>query len=561
MRTPNSFLFLIPLFLLACSKGPEHTATIPKKSDWVAAYDVQAISEKAKLDKASEYRSLQMMQKEMRNVSPEMQKMLKAFLKDPLSLGIDLSQEVYSFHYAKGKDREGKIGVTAAMSDRGKFRENVDKLLKATGAPEKVKIKEDKGRSYMYAEKAVLIWDDSRILFFTSMDHGTKKEAIKKEATRLMGLKGEGSLVNSNKDFQKFMERRKDISNWISFKNMPEEAKEELDEMPGKAGKGLKNTTMHSYLAFKSNSIEFTHFTNNDKWSGEKLDKFVKDGVDKKLMSFLPKKTYMGMATAFNPEAFYEIAKKKGGERMKEAEKEIQKEQGIEPKKVMKSLSGDMIITVNGFDTYQRTYTDFVRKSEDEKKGGGDRMGFGGMKRVKKTKEQVYPKLSLLIKTRTPYIKKQIEKKLLKHDSVRSVGDHYRIDMTDFPMFMGWKENKIMFGTHEKAVKKLYKGGFSPSLADSEMGSLFAGTAGSASMLLDFQEYPKKVREFLTQGMMAPSEKVLKDATSILKRIDAQHYEKNGVKVTLKMEKGEGNSLARILKKLDENSGNFMRAL
>ncbi len=560
MRRPSTLLYLIPFLLFACSKAPQHTNTIPKKADWVAAYDVQAIAEKADLKSSSEYKSLDMIKKEMKNVSPEMQKMLQAFLKDPLSLGIDLSREVYSFHYVKGKEKQGKVGVVAAMSDRGKFRSNVDKLLKATGAPDKMKVKKEGGRSYLSAQRTFLVWDGSRILFLTSMDHGTESKAVKEEATRLMGLKGKSSLVNSNKDFQNFMDGRKDISNWISFKNMPSEVKEEFEEAPGKTEKGLKKTTMHSYLAFEPNSIELTHYTNNEDWSDEKIKKLIKGGLDKELMSYLPKKAYMGFSMAFHPDAVYGIAKEKGGEGIMEAEKEMKQEQGIELKKVMGSLSGDMVATVNGFGTYERTYMDLVRKEESEK-GKGNRMGFSGMKRVEKTESQLYPKFSFLVKTRTPYIKEQIEKKLLKHDSVKAVGDHYRLDMTDFPIFLGWKENKIMVGSHEKAVKKLYSGGFSPSLTDDEMGSLFASSSGSASMLLDLQEYPQKVRDFLTEGRMAPSEKVLTNATSILKRIDAKNFEGNGLKVTLMLKEGDGNSLGRILKKLDDNSGTLMRAL
>lgn len=560
MRTSSSLLGLIPFLLLACSKSPDHTAAIPKESDWVAAYDLQAIAEKAELNKSSEYRSFQMMQEEMKTASPELQKMLQAFLKDPLSLGIDLSQEVYSFHYAKGKKGQGKIGLIAAISDRGKLRSNVDKLLASIG-PAKIKVREEKGRSYLSTDGSFLMWDGSRMLFLTSLENSEEK-AVKAEADRLMGLKGEGSLMNSNKDFQKFMGRRKDISNWISFKKLPEKAKEELAYVPDQAQKGLNNSTMHSYLAFRSNEIEFVHFTNNEKWPAEKLDKFVKEGLDKKLMSFFPKKAYMGFSTAFKPDAVYELVKEKGGKSVKEAEEEMQDEQGIELKKVMKSLSGDLLLAVNGFDSYERTYMDFVQKGQGDKDGsGGNKMGFQNMERVEKTKEQVYPELAFLIKTRTPYIKKQIEKKLLKNDSVEAVGDHYRVGITDFPMFLGWKKNKIMIASHEEAVKKLYDGGFSPSLADSDMGSLFAGSAGSASMLLDLQEYPEKVREWLMEGMMGPSKKAVEDATGMMRRIDMQHYKKTGFKVTFKLKEGEGNSLGRLLQKADDKAGTIMRTL
>jgi hypothetical protein len=523
----------------------------------VAAYDLRAISEKGKLSDPSEYQALKMAKEEMQNQDEAIRKIFESFMEDPLSLGVDLSQELYSFYYSPDED-PGYLGVTGAITDRSALKENLKKMLEAAGVPGEVEPKKKEGRSYLKMGGTILIWDDSRLLFLSPNDRkGSQKEGVEKEAVRLMDAKGKETLVESNEDFQTFMERKKDISNWISVSDLPASVQKELDRVPMEGDSMVKGTTFHSYLAFKPDAVEFTHFTNNPKWEEkDAFQKVLKEGVDKKLLSFLPKETYMGAAVAFDPDAAYKMAQDAGEEDLQEMKKGLEKEQNIDMDKLVSSLSGDILLTVNGFGTYERTYRDFVQK--DDGKGGG----FGSMKAVEKTEEQIFPKTSLLVKTRTDYIHKQIEEKLLAHDSVEKVGDYYRIGMVDFPLYLGWKDDKTVFGSHEGVVQKLYDGGYaSSSMADTEMGSLFAGAGSSASLILDLDRYPDKVRDYLKEGMIGPSKKAFESSVKILERVDAQSFEENGFKVTLKLKEADGNSLNTLLKQLDKNTGTIMRGI
>ncbi len=553
----KNLLYFLPFLLLACSQQTkEHTAIIPKGTAWVAAYDVKAISEKSKLTESGEYKTLQMAEGMVKKQPKEIQELYKSFMKDPLSLGIDLSENVFSFFYPKkGEERRvGNIGVAASMGDRGKFRENLKKLSKGMPGPLELEVKEEKGRAYLYMEGTILIWDDSRLLFLGSGDQKIKEDKIKKEAVGLLEQKKDKSLVHSNEDFQKFMERRKDVSNWVAFENMPEDVQEEWEEIPYQDKELFKGMSLHTYLAFKSNSVELTHYTNNaDSKTFDRFKKALKEGVDQKLMTYLPEKTYMGMGAALDPDQVYKVIQENADQEWEETKEKVKEELRVDPDKIASSLSGDMLMTINGFGTYKRTYTDFVRK-------GGKGGSMGGLERVEKTTDQLYPKGSFLIKTRTPYIKKQLEEKISKFDTLlTSVGDYYRVDSMEIPFYFGWKDDKLMCGTHEEPLKKLYQGGYSSSsLADSEMGSMFASSPSSGSMLLDLDKYPKLVHDYLEESMGPRGKKSMENSMDILKRIDMQSKDKTGVKITLHLTEGKGNSLNRLLKKADENAGKFM---
>lgn len=539
----------------SCAKERDHTSLIPQESGWVAAYDLQAISEKAKLSDPSEYRALQMAKEEMKKQDEAMQKLFESFLADPLSLGVDLSKDLYSFYYRKGEKKEGYMGVIASISDRNAMKKNLKKILESAGVPGEVEPKKKKGRSYMSFGKKVLIWDDSRMLFLSSTAHQQKKETVESEVFRLMDLEKKASLTESNEDFQEFLGRKEDVSNWISAADLPRGLLDEFDRnAPIDKDEVVDGLTFHSYLAFKPSSVEFTHYTNNPDWEEEnKFERVMRGGVDNKLLSYLPKKTYMGGAIAFNPQAAYKMVQESMDGDIERMKKGLKKEQNIDLDKLVASLSGDMILTVNGFGTYERTYMDFVQK-----KGNGGM----SMETVEKKEEQLYPKLSFLINTKKPYIKKQFEKKLAAHDSIEKVGDHYRLGLVDFPVYLGFKDGKALIGSHEGVVKKLYEGGYpSSSLADSEMGSLFAANAVSGSMILDLDRYPKKVHDYMKEGMMKPVRDAFENSVKILERIDAQSMESNGFRVTLKLKESEANSLNTILKQLDKNTGTIMRGI
>lgn len=548
--------FLLPLALLmlvSCSKTPDHKATIPEGTEWVAAYDMRSIAEKGKLTDPSEYRSLSLLQGSMEEEGT-LQKMFESFMQDPLSLGLDLSKDVYTFSYQRSADDPRLLGFTGAVTERSKFKRTVQDLLSEAGVPGNVEPEQKRGRSYLTVENMVLAWDDGRYLFLRTTSGKEGNGEIEGEAERLLGLKKKKTLVEKNDDFKEFLERKKDLSNWVDMGNYKGSFQRSRKAFGIQGDTDMVNgMKFHTYLDFKANELEVSHYTYNDEWENWDTfkDMFRAGGIEKELLSQLPQEEYMGASASFHPDTLYKLGKDIGGEDLPVMEERASIVQGIDLEKLFASLGGDLLVTVNGFGTYERSYT----KLEEKDKSGDN--GQHELEKVKKTEKEVFPRFSVVMSTSDSYLTDRLEDTLLsKWDSVAEREGYYEIQRKSYPLYLGWDKGRLIFGSESEAVKKLGQGGFSPSLADTRTGSLFAGSSYSASMVLDMNEYPENAKSFVSNTVGKALRKKIGNVTDVLDRVNVRSMEEvNGVKMVLKLKEGEGNSLNRILKKVDQNAG------
>lgn len=544
---------------------------IPEESDWVMSYDLRSISEKGKLNDPSEYSFMSDIQKEVKARDPEMKKLLTNFYEDPLSLGVDLSKEVMFFHFpqkdsGKTEEQRGIFGACAATWDRSQLRKNLGRILDIE-ENEELSIEDRNGRSFLQIGESLLAWDDSRILFLEYPSESDIKEEGKgalEQAESLFELKKKERLAGSSEDFQRFMERRKDISNWLALGRLSSRYADRLKRHPymGMMGFDLEveDLKVHSYLEFKEEEVELTHYNNDKRWAEWKEG--LRDGVDKKLLGHLPEACYLGASMSYDLGFYYEKFKEKNEEDLKEWEEKLQ-EDTVDLEKLVSSLGGDFLFTIDGFDTYERTYTVHEPMASRDKSGPNGNALQG--REVERTEEELYPRFNLIWNTEGAYLKELLKERWLKHDSLEMMKEgQYRYDGFGFPVFFGWNEDKMLLSSNEKSFSGLYEGGYqgSSSLLGAEAGDLFANSAHAGFLVMNLEEYPKVLRDKLRSDYGSVGEGIMEKMTSIFDRLKVKNLEEeNGLRVTLGLKEGEGNSLERILKQMDENYRSVMMAL
>lgn len=538
---------------------------IPKESDWVLSYDLRSISEKGKLDEPGAYSFMEDAREEVGNQDEDLKELLNAFFDDPLSLGVDLSQEILMFHYLKGEKSSprdvGNMGITAGVWDRAQFKESLEKIFEVSGSePE---IKEEKGRSYIEIPNMVLIWDDSRILGLSKWAPGGGEEELLSQAQELFSLEKDDRLKESNENFQEFIEERKDISNWLDLGKLSEHFEKELQNVPG-TWEDYTEMTFHSFLEFKDNEVELTHFGFGE--ATEDWGKLFRDGVDKKLLTHLPEESYLGFAGAFDPAACYEWAKEKSGEDLKKAEAEM-KDEGVDLQELITSFGGDAVFTLSSFSSFERTYTTYeqVEVEKDPEEGKEKRFSsFRDMEKVEKTKDELLPEFTFAFSTRTSYFRDLIEEKFKPEmDSLEGTDNGFIVHSEDIPsVHFGWGNDLMMIGTDGETVKRLSKGGYSDaSLADTDLGSIFASSSYAGRMVLDIEDYPDRFQEWVRKESGPFGENMLKKMTGVFRVLTVDQIEENGIRVAFELKEGKGNSLNLIMKQLDENYKEVMMAL
>ena len=128
--------FVLPTLLVAavmmtsCSSGAnKEGAVIPKDALFVATLDLGSVWEKGELKKANDLKIVKEIHKNLKEESPNLDKIVNDILSDPESSGIDFGKNVTLFATQEG--RQTYFVVSATMKDNEKFEALFSKMKKA----------------------------------------------------------------------------------------------------------------------------------------------------------------------------------------------------------------------------------------------------------------------------------------------------------------------------------------------------------------------------------------------------------------------------------------------
>lgn len=235
MKTTKRYLFRVlplmmaaALFMVSCSSGSDEGAFIPKNVTGVMHFNVASLCQKADLANADNLQMMKTLHESLQTLSPQGDKMVEAFMKDPASCGIDFRQPVCAFSELAEEDFNTEYSVVSAkmqsVKDFDKFIADLEEVM-----GEKFKHRDTLGMTALELGESELLAYDSKRLFFIEntpfavnqiLDEPNDKVLSSTQyLAKLLSLKKDESMA-SDKNFAQYLADRKDISYFLVYGNM-----------------------------------------------------------------------------------------------------------------------------------------------------------------------------------------------------------------------------------------------------------------------------------------------------------------------------------------------------
>lgn len=266
----------------------------------------------------------------------------RKLLEDPESSGIDL--DTYSTFFIFGNDPI--LGcIIVPVKDRDDFETTINEI--AEEADETITIQMHNGYSLIQHEGVTLLYDNSISITLFEMDAWADQDLLV-VADKLLDLEKEERLI-SDKDFNNFLGKQKDINAWFSsnnIKGLPDS--EDLGDAMDIFG-GLKNNYGHVFADFQKGSLILSTNLRFNQTMKETIDKFNfldKDAI-KDLLNYLPSKEVVFVGnTNMDPDKIFDLLKlvNKDFNRIYD---QMARDLGIDPDEIKEAYGGEFALSLN----------------------------------------------------------------------------------------------------------------------------------------------------------------------------------------------------------------------
>jgi hypothetical protein len=327
------------LVLTSCSKTPENVKLIPENTKIVASFNLPSIAEKADLPKVTQMQIFKALQQEIKSENRQLALIFDEMREDPAATGIDLRKELIGFLYQKN-EKEIYTCLTAVLSDDNKFKSLVKNIAEMTGKDIHIMLAGDV--TYIQLDyKTLLAWDDDKAIIAYSADI----EGYKNHKENVLELFKLEKNISSNKQFEEFMENRKDISMWFSFdiiSSLPQYA--QLKEQMG--GDYMKGSYFNSYISFEKEKISWVFDMN---YSEEYLkmynpEKIINREFNADLLKLIPSKQLLTVSYAVNVKEYLAVMSKQ--KIWKNYENAFNMNTGMDLNEIVSSIKGNLILSI-----------------------------------------------------------------------------------------------------------------------------------------------------------------------------------------------------------------------
>ena len=510
--------FVLPTLLVAavmmtsCSSGAnKEGAVIPKDALFVATLDLGSVWEKGELKKANDLKIVKEIHKNLKEESPNLDKIVNDILSDPESSGIDFGKNVTLFATQEG--RQTYFVVSATMKDNEKFEALFSKMKKAKLLDSDFTKKIDKknGLKLMLLEDVSIIYNDDRVLLVTT-DRYDRDDEKTEYGIELFSLKSEDA-ISSLSSFNEFWSNRHDAAIFIPYSSS--------SNMGGMGGlysgildnvfdaildsdeqKQLEEAGLYFAVSFEKGSIDIHSGTCG---VPKKLKKIADASFNKDLIDYMPEKTYAAATLAINTDYIIEVL---------ESDKDTKKilKQKIDIKKytvrdLLESLGGSVVVSLHGF---SRDGEPLIAGAIDIKNA-------------------------------------DLVKAAIKEMGLEKEGGYYNLHGAY--LYLG--NGVIVASNDQKVVKKAATGGYGNGM------KAIASKAKSGSFFyvnLDINQYPAEIKE----GAKEAKKYYGDDVYDFITMFSSAEISKDGDNAVFHLffKKDDNNSLAMIIKSLDKMIAN-----
>ena len=521
----------------------DHLKLIPKDAMFVFTADLKQLALKADPGKIKNMKFMQKMQKQMEMSKSEETKVWEDILKDPASTGVDLAQDAYSF--GTGFGDVGSYGVVFKLTSASNFETFVKRM------PLKSSVNKENGyQTYKVENGIYLAWNSDAGMLLG----GKGDEGIKKQIGLLMTQKESESIV-SNKNFMAFHKNKYDIAAFINYSTImsmipTKRSDVGIDQQTQKAIEMLKGTYAGFTLNFDNEDVALTTTYYND--DPKKLESFKmwKDkGLNDAFLANITTKSVLAIAAAnIDFKKWYGYVSE--NEMMKDKVKEALDKMELSDADVKDMLEGQISFAVVDYREIPKTPEEIA--SEEEMAAMYKTMSdqYGG--NYGSPSDYTPKKKFAPIITGTVGINNMaVVDKLIKKSGAMEENGMYTWPGRGMTMYMIKTKSSVSMTNDKELAQKFAKDGTLGGAINEPVKSLVTENPFSGFFDLTLSHYSKETQDYLRSNMGEQAFPKFEKFMKIFQNITMKAKEMTFT-MQLNMEKGEGNSLYRIINDIDE---------
>ncbi len=328
-----SGILIHAIILSSCSrKSSDVFKMVPETATFVVSVHPGQLLEKGKLQEI-----------DIINDEADENEIIKKFIEDPENSGIetDAYSTFFSFY------DYGQYGC-AIMPLKSKT--DFETFLDEVSREEELEFEPGSIGNYTtkISDEFMIIYDNDMLLILTSMN-GFENPNFPDVANSLIEIDKE-YILKTNKDFNNFLSKQKDINVWFSTNNL--EGMPKVGEMGGALDLfgGIKNNYGHAFLEFQKGKMTFSTNLRINKSLMETIEKynFLDEDAIKELLKYLPSENVLFVGnTNVDPEKIFDLLTFVNRD-LKETIEGLTTMLGLEDEDLKTIFSGEIAFSLNG---------------------------------------------------------------------------------------------------------------------------------------------------------------------------------------------------------------------
>ena len=520
-------LFLSFLLLVSCSKTNKKEATaIPKDAAFVMVVDGKSLSEKSGIEDITKTNAYKKLMEQMSSDELEHLKRFDYILKDVNESGVGINDTYFVF--MKMDMGEPIVGINLPLIDRTKL----DNLMNKTvdDSQKELVIEKNADISVLNTpnENIIICWNDNQLLMITG-DSKTSDDLSRMGIELLQQDKSKS--IYSNSHFNDFYSERKDLSFWMNYEQIMDNMAPAQQMMASQIPFDFKGMYINGFVSFEKGKVNIKYHTEMSEKMKEYLEEYpvINPDFDLAALEAIPQKSFLNLEVSLNFFEYYRLLLSMYKEKQIDVNtysKQIEKELGVSLEELMKSISGEIAISIQDLKMVEKAdpYKDYKQGAEIARE---PRINYTAVVRLKD--DLVW---SIITDRAQQFGLKKTDE-----------GYYY---VPDAEMYFTYKDNNIVYTNDLELIRKVEKNGkVEPNLTESDAAKSLKKFPSYMEINLDADSYPEEVLRYYHFPV--------KDFLKPYKRVIIKASDMSNVEAVIEMKDDSQNALRTILNSVDEN--------
>ncbi|MGL4599717.1 MAG: DUF4836 family protein [Bacteroidia bacterium] len=518
-------------FFMRIRQRDEHLQVIPENAAAVMVMNVRNLFEKAEPD---ELKKLKFIDKQRKTPAYGDDKLMRDLMKDPMSAGIDVIQNIYGFVAPNGQNMIA--GITLKINDEEAFKKFLEKMSVGESPKRMVGfwfVKLDWNNAIAWNKEAAIIYT----MGAGDLDQTAEKFLFRKEDESIL----------ASESFNEFRSHACDLGIYANYEVL-NSMNEQMDRDVQQMQQTLKTDGYsEALLSFENNSIDL-HINNHPKT--ERVAILRKEGpAAAHLQAVSQKQAVFYLGLAVNISGLIQLLDQ--SPEVKASLDEMQQELGISRAELSQQFSGDISMT---FSDYKNLYTEDpnIQKDMDEMakiyEGFNGRFSESGSEEEYEFKREVVAPVLVLNIGLKDMTKTQA---LLEKIGLKKDGDAWVAPGRGNYVYTAFKNNHLVITNDYPLAQTVGKTG----VLGAKLPQPIADHAGKKPICgffdLTSAHYPKAFIDEIGETMGEAPSKLFLEYMKLFQHITLDG-EGNNFLLQINLVSGEHNSLFRLIKQADE---------